>query len=81
MNVTKYMPFSIVLALCVSEMCIMIIIQDFLCDVVEKFQHFVQIKKSDLHVYNVKMTMLPVLNYHEILLKSRRYIWQVFMQI
>ena len=52
-----------------------------LCDVVEKFQHFVKIMKSDIHVYNVKMTMLPVLNYHETLLKSREYIWQVFMQI
>ena len=29
--------------------------------------------KSDLHVYKVKMTMLPVLNYHEISLKSRGY--------
>ena len=25
-----------------------------LCDVVEKFQQFVKIMKSDLHVYNVK---------------------------
>ena len=24
------------------------------CDVLEKFQHFVKIMKSDLHVYNVK---------------------------
>ena len=44
-----------------------------LCDVVETFQHFVKIMKSDLHEYNVKMTMLPVLNYHEILIKSRGY--------
>ena len=29
----------------------------------------------------LKMTMLPVLNYHAILLKSGRYIWHVFMQI
>ena len=54
MDVTKYMPFSIVLAHCVSEMCIMIIIQKHFCDAVEKFQHFVKIMKSDLHVYNVK---------------------------
>ena len=45
------------------------------CAVLEQFQHFVKIMKSDLHVYNVKkMTLLPVLNYHEILLKSRGYI-------
>ena len=40
--------------------------------------------KCDLHVKNyimLKMTMLPVLNYHAILLKSVRYIWHVFMQI
>ena len=40
--------------------------------------------KRDLHVKNyimLKMTMLPVLNYHAILLKSGRYIWHVFMQI
>ena len=24
------------------------------CDVLEQFQHFVKIMKSDLHVYNVK---------------------------
>ena len=29
----------------------------------------------------LKMTMLLVLNYHAILLKSGRYIWHVFMQI
>ena len=53
-NVTTCMPFWIVLAQCVSEMCIMVIILNLFCDVLDQFQHFVKIMKSDIHVYNVK---------------------------
>ena len=48
------MPFRIVLVQCVSEMCIMVIIQNLFCDVLDQFQHFVKIMKSDIHVYNEK---------------------------
>ena len=70
---------------CLSTMCVRNVHYGHnskpFCDVLEQFQHFVKIMKSDLHVYNVKMTMLPALNYHEILLISRGNIWHVFMQI
>ena len=32
----------------------MVIIQNLFCDVLDQFQHFVKIMKSDIHVYNVK---------------------------
>ena len=48
------------------------------CDVLEQFQHFVKIIKSDLHVYNVKMTMLPALNYFA---QIKRINMSCFMQI
>ena len=54
MGVTKYMPFGIVLAHCVSENVHYDHNPKPLCDVVEKFQNFVKIMKSYLHVYNVK---------------------------
>ena len=43
---------------CLSTLCFRNVHYDHnpkpLCDVVEKFQHFVKTMKSDLHVYNVK---------------------------
>ena len=53
-----------------------------LCDVLEQFQHFVKIMKSDLHVYNVTNDNVTVVyNYHKSLYKSRGYIRHTFMQI
>ena len=53
-NVTTCMPFRIVLAQCVSEMCIMVIIQNLFAMFWSNFNIFVKIMKSDIHVYNVK---------------------------
>ena len=43
---------------CLSTLCVRNVLYDHnpkpLCDAVEKFQHFIKITNSDLHVYNVK---------------------------
>ena len=49
-NVTTCMSFRIALAQCVSEMCIMVIIQNLFAMFWSNFN----ILKSDIHVYNVK---------------------------